>query len=131
MAEGAHILVVEDHPVNRELIADVLTGHGFEVSTAETALQAFEFVRERTCDVILMDISLPGMDGLEATRHLKSNPTTAAIPIIALTAHALEGDAERSQAAGCLAHVTKPFRIPDLLTAVEQALQTARPGGEA
>jgi len=130
MAETTHVLVVEDNPVNQELVVDILSGHGFEVETASTAQEAFDAVKNRNFDLILMDISLPGMDGLEAVRRLKADPATAAIPCIALTAHAMAEDVERSRQVGCTAHVTKPFRIQELLTVVEQVLHPSEPPSE-
>src|SRR6185295_11829785 len=87
----------------------MLTHHGFRVREAETGELALASVAEERPDVILMDLSIPGIDGWECTRRLKSDPKTMAIPIIALTAHAMRGDEERARAAGCDGYLSKPI----------------------
>lgn len=106
---GKTILVVEDNPQNRELVSDLLTLAGVRVITAPDAETALDIAAREVVDLILMDVSLPRMDGLEATRQLKLTPATARLPIIALTAHAMKGDRERILAAGCDGYVTKPI----------------------
>ena len=105
----ATVLVVEDNPANMELVHDLLTVAGYRVLMATTAERAIELASTGKPDLVLMDIGLPGMDGLEATRRLKRNPTTAAIPIVCLTAHAMHGDEARARRAGCDGYLTKPL----------------------
>ena len=103
------VLVVEDNEVNQLLTASVLGREGFEVDIAGTSEQALEHLRDRLPDLILMDIQLPGMDGLALTRRLKADPGTAHIIVVALTAHAMTGDREQSLAAGCAGYISKPI----------------------
>mgnify|MGYP001550884394 CR=1 FL=1 len=106
---GKSILVVEDNPQNRELVVDLLSFAGARVITVPDAEAAIELAAREAFDLVLMDVSLPRMDGLEATRVLKGDPATAGMPIVALTAHAMKGDRERILAAGCDGYVTKPI----------------------
>jgi CheY-like chemotaxis protein len=103
------ILLVEDNEVNRRLAGFLLRSHGYQVREATTALAAFEMLETDRPDLIVMDIQLPGMDGLEATRKLKEEPATADIPVIAVTSYAMKGDREKALAAGCAGYVTKPI----------------------
>ena len=95
------ILVVEDNEANQLLTRSVLELEGYAVEVAGSANEAFEVLRERTPDLILMDVQLPGEDGLSTTRRLKADPVTATIPVVALTAHAMAGDREQALGAGC------------------------------
>jgi two-component system cell cycle response regulator DivK len=122
------VLVVEDHPLNRELAEAILERAGYDVVLAEDGETALETVAARRPDVILLDIDLPGISGLDVARQLKADPGTRAIPVVALTAYAMVGDEERVRAAGCDDYVTKPIERPKLLGAVERAL-AAPPGG--
>jgi len=106
---GKNILLVEDNEVNRRLAGFLLRSHGYEVREATTAVAAFEMVDKERPDLIVMDIQLPGMDGLQATRKLKEQPSTAEIPVIAVTSYAMKGDREKALAAGCAGYVTKPI----------------------
>ena len=106
---GKNILLVEDNEVNRRLAGFLLRSHGYDVREAATAVAAFEMVNQDRPDLIVMDIQLPGIDGLEATRKLKEQPTTADIPVIAVTSYAMKGDREKALAAGCAGYVTKPI----------------------
>ena len=103
------ILVVEDNPVNRRLAGFLLRSQGYQVLEATTALEAFEIVEKERPDLIVMDIQLPGMDGLEVTRKLKEQSGTADIPVVAVTSYAMAGDREKALAAGCSGYVTKPI----------------------
>jgi CheY-like chemotaxis protein len=103
------ILVVEDNAVNLELVTDLLTSRGFQVLQAQTAEEGIRYARSCAPGLILMDLSLPGMDGLAATRLLKADPATAHLRIIALTAHAMRGDDALARAAGCDGYVPKPI----------------------
>ena len=111
MPEGkaATVLLVEDNPHNRKIFSGMLAHHGFIVREAETGELALSSVAEQRPDIILMDLSIPGIDGWECTRRLKADPATNAIPIIALTAHAMRGDEERARAAGCDGYLSKPI----------------------
>lgn len=106
---GKTVLVIEDNPMNMELVTDLLEAAGYQVRQARSAEEGIRLVRAEHPSLILMDFSLPGMDGLSATAVLKSDPATRDIPIIALTAHAMKGDEEKARAAGCAAYITKPI----------------------
>ena len=106
---GEKILIVEDNPMNMELATDLLETSGYVVIQAGMAEEGIELARAELPDLILMDISLPGMDGLEATGILKQDPTTKDIPVIAMTAHAMKGDEEKALTAGCAGYITKPI----------------------
>ena len=103
------ILLVEDNEVNRRLAGFLLRSQGYQVLEATTAAAAFEMVEKERPDLIVMDIQLPGMDGLEITRKLKERPATADIPVVAVTSFAMKGDREKALAAGCAGYVTKPI----------------------
>jgi CheY-like chemotaxis protein len=111
---GQLVLVVDDYQDARELYAEYFVVSGFRVAEASNGAEAVEKALELAPDVILMDLSLPGMDGWEATRRLKANRQTKHIPIVALTSHALEGYSDSAKKAGCDAFVTKPC-LPDRL----------------
>lgn len=106
--QGRRILVVEDQPLNLELALELLRNAGAEVTVAEKAEPGIELARRHPPDLILMDVQLPGMDGLAATRILKEDEATRSIPVVALSAHAMEGDRERALAAGAAGYITKP-----------------------
>ena len=106
---GEKILLVEDNPVNRRLAGFLLRSQGYQVREATTTLEAFEMLKTEIPDLIVMDIQLPGMDGLEATRKLKEQTATADIPVVAVTSYAMKGDREKAVAAGCAGYVTKPI----------------------
>ena len=106
---GEKILVVEDNMVNRRLVEFLLRSKGYRVLQATAALEAFEILKTERPDLILMDVQLPGMDGLEATRKLKENPVTRDIPVVAVTSYAMKGDREKALAAGCVGYITKPI----------------------
>jgi two-component system cell cycle response regulator DivK len=126
----ATILVVEDNPTNMRLAVYVLESAGHTVLTASDAEAGLTLARASVLDLILMDIQLPGMDGLEATAHLKQNPATRAIPVIALTALAMKGDEERIRAAGCDGYIAKPMSYKDLLSTVSARLDGASVGAD-
>jgi CheY-like chemotaxis protein len=112
-------LVIEDNPLNRELIVDLLEAKDFSVLSACSAEEGLRLAREAAPDLVLMDLSLPGMDGLAATQRLKADPATRPLPVIALTAHAMKGDEAAALAAGCDGYLTKPIdtrTFPDQIT---------------
>jgi two-component system, cell cycle response regulator DivK len=118
----AKILLVEDNEMNRDMLSRRLIKKGYELAMAMDGEQAIEMARSEAPDLILMDISLPGLDGWEATRRLKAMPETQAIPIIALTAHAMAGDKEKCLEAGCNDYDTKPVEFPRLLGKIQDFL---------
>ncbi len=107
----SHILVIEDNPVNMELTVDLLESYEYQVTPAEDGFIALEKVKENYFDLILLDIQLPKMDGLEVLSRLKDDEGTKDIPVIALTAHSMRGDDERFIAAGCIDYISKPIDI--------------------
>ena len=109
MKGNAIILVVEDNEANQLLARAVLELEGFTVEVAGSAIEAREALRDGAPALILMDIQLPGEDGLSLTRTLKADPATAAIPVVALTAHAMTGDREVALEAGCAGYIAKPI----------------------
>src|SRR4051812_28132640 len=105
------ILVIEDNPTNLRLARDVLEALGYTVLAAENADEGIGLAKTEVPALILMDLSLPGMDGLAATAVLKRDPRTRDIPVVALTAHAMEKDRENARAAGCTGYITKPIDL--------------------
>ena len=116
------ILLVEDNEMNRDMLSRRLLKAGFEMVIAVNGERAIDLARSEAPDLILMDISLPGLDGWEATRRLKARPETRSIPIIALTAHAMAGDREKSLAAGCNDYDTKPIDFRRLVEKIQGLL---------
>jgi CheY-like chemotaxis protein len=123
----ARILLVEDNEMNRDMLSRRLLRKGYEVATAADGLAGIAAAEAERFDLILMDMSLPELDGWEATRRLRANPRTSSIPIIALTAHAMAGDRERSIEAGCDDYDTKPVEFPRLLEKIEARLNASTP----
>jgi two-component system, cell cycle response regulator DivK len=119
------ILVVEDNPTNMKLSTFVLESADYTVITATDAEIGLTLARERHPDLILMDVQLPGMDGLDATALLKADEATRAIPVVALTALAMKGDEERIRAAGCDGYIAKPLDYKELLATVKTSLESA------
>jgi two-component system, cell cycle response regulator DivK len=113
------LLVVEDNEMNRDMLSRRLIKRGYEVDMAVDGEQGLAMARSNPPALILMDMSLPGLDGWEATRQLKTMPETRAVPVIALTAHAMAGDREKAIAAGCDDFDTKPVDLPRLLAKIE------------
>ncbi|HTW68819.1 MAG TPA: response regulator [Acetobacteraceae bacterium] len=111
----ARILLVEDNEMNRDMLSRRLARAGHSVLIAVDGAQGVAMARAEAPDLVLMDMSLPVMDGWEATRQLRADPATAGLPVIGLTAHAMEGDRERVLAAGCNDYDTKPVDMPRLL----------------
>jgi len=119
----AKILLVEDNEMNRDMLSRRLLRRGYEVLVAEDGAAGVSMARSESPDLILMDMSLPVLDGWEATKILKTFPVTQTIPIIALTAHAMAGDREKALEAGCDDYDTKPIELPRLLEKIEKLLQ--------
>ncbi|HEY4953647.1 MAG TPA: response regulator [Gemmatimonadaceae bacterium] len=122
----AKILVIEDNAANLTLAKFLLESVGHSVLSATDAEAGLTLAREEQPNLVLMDIQLPGMDGLEATMRLKRDKATSAIPVIALTSLAMKGDEERIRAAGCDAYIAKPMRYQEFLAAVSGLLEPAR-----
>ena len=125
---GPLILVVDDYQDAREMYAEYLQYSGFRVAEAKNGNEAVAQARSLRPDLILMDLSLPGMDGWEATRVLKSDDETKGIPIVALTGHALAGASEGARKAGCDSFVTKPCLPDDLVVEVRRMLNAVKQG---
>jgi len=123
MSDRSRILVVEDNEANQMLTRAVLELEGFEVEVAGSAPEALERIRERPPRMILMDIQLPGQDGLSFTKQLKGDPAYAMVPVVALTAHAMQGDRELALRAGCIGYIAKPIDTRTFGTAVSQLLR--------
>lgn len=109
------VLLVEDNELNRDMLSRRLTRRGYDIVLAEDGLEGVRQATDAQPDLILLDMSLPGLDGWEVARRLKADGGTSAIPIIALTAHAMAGDRERALQAGCDDYDTKPIELPRLL----------------
>jgi two-component system cell cycle response regulator DivK len=112
------VLVIEDQEDNRTILRDLLSSAGFAVLEARDGVEGVAAAARERPDLILMDIQMPEMDGYEATRRIKADPATAAIPVIAVTSYALSGDEDKAKAAGCDGYVTKPFSPRALLATV-------------
>lgn len=125
----AKILLVEDNEMNRDMLSRRLTRRGYEVIIAVDGQEGIDQARSVSPDLILMDMSLPVIDGWEATRRLKADTATAAIPVIALTAHAMAGDREKALAAGCDDYDTKPIELDRLLGKISEQLEPSEPRG--
>jgi CheY-like chemotaxis protein len=125
---GEPILIIDDNATNLKLARVLLQGEGYEVRTASDAEEALQILRSFRPRLILMDLQLPGLDGLELTRRLKAEPATRDILILALTAYAMKGDDDRARAAGCDGYVPKPIDTRTLPAVIAGCL--ARTGGE-
>ena len=121
----AKILLVEDNELNRDMLSRRLMRKGYEVVLAGDGAEGVVAAATGRPDLVLMDMSLPVLDGWEATRRLKADPATRAIPVIALTAHAMSTDREKANEAGCDDYDTKPVELPRLLGKIERLLRAA------
>lgn len=128
---GETILIVDDNPLNLKLARVVLSLEGFDVRTATDAEEALLLLKDVHPHLILMDIQLPGLDGLELTRRLKEDPATRDIIIVAITAYAMKGDEERALSAGCDGYISKPINTQTLPVTVASYLDGAPTRGEA
>lgn len=122
MLDNKTVLVVDDSPLNRKLIRTILDLRKIEVIEAGDAEQAFELIREQRPHLVLMDLKLPGLNGLEATRILKSDPDTTDIPVVILSAGSIPEDDAEMRKAGCAGLILKPFGAEDLLNTVSSFL---------
>ena len=120
------VLVVEDNPLNLELVRDILVGAGYDVLEAADGAAGVQIAQLEKPDLVLMDLQLPGLDGLEATRILRADPALRKTAIVALTAHAMRGEEERALAAGCDGFITKPIRVREFAGLVATYLRQER-----
>ncbi len=120
------ILLVEDNEMNRDMLSRRLERRGYQVVMAVDGAEGVAMAQAEMPDLILMDMSLPVLDGWEATRRIRQNPPTSSIPMVALTAHAMAGDREKAVEAGCDDYDTKPIELPRLLEKIEALLQKRR-----
>ena len=120
------VLLVEDNEMNRDMLSRRLTRRGFDVVFAADGKQGVALARSEKPDIILMDMSLPVMDGWEATRCVKADDATRSVPVIGLTAHAMRGDREKAIEAGCDDYDTKPVEIDRLIAKIERLLGAAK-----
>jgi len=128
-ATPKRILIVEDNELNMKLLHDLLEAHGYAPITAIDGTAALPLAREHRPDLILMDLQLPGMSGLEAVRELKNDATTRQIPVVAVTALAMIGDERRALVGGCDGYVSKPIQLTDFLDMVKRFIGAADGGG--
>lgn len=119
----AKILIVEDNEMNLDMLSRRLSRRGFDIVIATDGAQGVELATSELPDLILMDMSLPVLDGWQATRQIKSNPEVKHIPIIALTAHAIAGDREKCIAAGCNEYESKPVKFPELMKKIAMFIE--------
>jgi CheY-like chemotaxis protein len=122
-----NILLVEDNPSNAKLASLVLRKAGYDIVVAVDASEAEGHLAERSFDLILMDLGLPGKDGYQLTREIRINPRTQAIPVVAITSFAMKGDQEKAKEAGCSGYLAKPIDRAELLRVVHSLLEPARP----
>jgi two-component system, cell cycle response regulator DivK len=120
------ILVVEDNPMNLKLFQDVLTAYGYEVMAAETGQAALDIVRDLLPDLVILDIQLPDISGLDIARKFKDDDRLKTIPIVAVTSFAMAGDEEKALAMGCDAYITKPISIASFAAEIEKMLPKSR-----
>ena len=120
------VLLIEDNEMNRDMLSRRLIRRGFQVVFAMDGQQGVDLARSERPDIILMDMSLPVLDGWEATRRVKADPATRSVPVIGLTAHAMAGDREKAIEAGCDDYDTKPVELDRLIGKIERLLGTAK-----
>lgn len=127
----ARLLLVEDNEMNRDMLSRRLARKGYEVEIAVDGQEGIDRTRDSSPDLVLMDMSLPVVDGWEATRRLKADPATRTVPVIALTAHAMSDDRQKALDAGCDDYDTKPVDLGRLLGKIEKLLEPGRSGNGA
>lgn len=118
MSEAPFVLIVEDDPTNRLLAARIFRAAGIEFAEAVDGEDALAQLAARRPNLVMMDLSLPGIDGLEATRRIRRDPALSDLPVLGVSAHAMAGDRERALAAGCSDYLTKPYKPSELIAAV-------------
>lgn len=118
----ARVLLVEDDALSLKLMRDVLQAHGYLVDEATNGTDGLALARQQSPDLIVMDIGLPAMDGVEVTRSLKADPMTVSVPVVAVTAYAMPSDEERMRRAGCDAFLTKPLRFSEFVSVIGRLL---------
>jgi CheY-like chemotaxis protein len=123
MAQAQTVLIIEDNPVNMRLVRLILRTHGYRTMEAPTGQEALALLKVARPDLILLDIMLPGLDGFTLAAMLKSDASTRSIPVVAVTAYAMKGDAERVLAAGCDAYISKPIDDTALIGVIESCLK--------
>ena len=123
----ALVLIIEDNPLDADMLSRRLARKGYEVITAADGATGVDLAKKRQPDLVIMDMGLPVLDGWEATRRLKGSPATAAIPVVALTAHAMAEDKSRGLAAGCDRYETKPLEFDRLIAAMETLIRKGGP----
>ena len=119
---GKTVLIVEDNELNMKLFRDLLEAHGYETSGTSNGFEALDLVRKTRPDLILMDIQLPQVSGLDVTRWIKDDPELRGIPVVAVTAFAMKGDEEKIRDGGCEAYIAKPISVASFLRTVERFL---------
>jgi len=125
------ILIVEDNELNMKLFHDLLDAHGYRTLQTRNGMEALELARQHHPDLILMDIQLPEVSGLEVTKWLKDDETLASIPVVAVTAFAMKGDEERIREGGCEAYISKPISVATFLETIRQYAGDEQKAGEA
>jgi len=123
LSEAPRILVVEDNPINMELVRDILNAYGYRVLEATHGYECLECLRREPPDLILMDLQLPGIDGISLTRQIKQDENLRHIPVVALTAYAMKGDREKALEAGCSGVITKPLDTREFPRQIEAYLK--------
>ena len=124
-AKAKTVLIVEDNELNMKLFHDLLDAHGYNILQTKDGMEALDIAREHRPDLILMDIQLPEVSGLEVTKWLKDDPDLKAIPVVAVTAFAMKGDEERIREGGCEAYLSKPISVGKFIETVRQFLGDA------
>ncbi len=119
------VLIVEDNELNKKLFRDLLEANGYDVSHTGDGMEVLGMLRQNKPDLILMDIQLPEISGLEVTRWIKNDPTLRDIPVVAITAFAMKGDEERIRAGGCDGYISKPISVPSFLATVKKFIAAA------
>ncbi len=122
-AAGKRILIVEDNELNMKLFEDLLQAHGYSIYSTKDGLDALRLAREHMPDLVLMDIQLPEISGLEVTRMMKADPALRHIPVVAVTAFAMKGDEEKIREGGCEGYIAKPISVARFIETVEQFLR--------
>lgn len=124
-SDKKRVLIVEDNELNKKLFRDLLEANGYEVAHTGDGMEVLDMLRQKRPDLILMDIQLPEISGLEVTRWIKADPALKDIPVVAITAFAMKGDEERIRAGGCDGYISKPISVPSFLATVKKFLESS------